>query len=525
MTEPLISFEQSKDVVDFATALYAYDQIGFWSPYTSNELLQGLNNNPRLPTSESIRKALSTYRESGENIHGYMEYMKFFDMIFARTLQSYANALAFDLEPVCINAFTQSDYESNGYQEDKKRIYDFLNKFNYKYEFRKVIQQIMSHEVYFTWFRKTKWGNKGMKFALQILPQDRCLLTGYWEKGLLFDFDMNYFLQAGVDIDAYDPAFKKYFQRVFGVQEDSIKNYRPTNPLWKRDGAYSTWAQTSPEDGAWVFKFDSSNFNTTPYLAPFLKNAIQNDEIAQLQYNKDMASAYAILAGEIRLFDNAKSGTKSNQFAIDPKTLGGFMQKAKTGLGSLIRLAAMPTENLKFYQFEDKNTDMYSTQLATSAGVGSGISRVIYSSDRQSNAEIEAGLNDMYQTMRPMYHQFANFMEYYANKLTKKYKWKFIFDGSNYPFEREARFDKVKKMADSGIVLPMQTWAAVSGYQPQVFEAMMAESKYTGWIDKYTQLLKNTNTTKGGSDNEGGRPRENSTTLTESGEASRDSLE
>ena len=40
-------------------------------------------------------------------------------------------------------------------------------------------------------------------------------------------------------------------------------------------------------------------------------------------------------------------------------------------------------------------------------------------------------------------------MEYYANKLTKKYKWKFIFDGSNYPFEREARFDKVKKMADS----------------------------------------------------------------------------
>ena len=80
-------------------------------------------------------------------------------------------------------------------------------------------------------------------------------------------------------------------------------------------------------------------------------------------------------------------------------------------------------------------------------------------------------------------------------------------------------------MADSGIVLPMQTWASVSGYQPQVFEAMMAESKYTGWIDKYTQLLKNTNTTKGGSDNEGGRPRQSETSLTESGEASRDSLE
>ena len=143
----------------------------------------------------------------------------------------------------------------------------------------------------------------------------------------------------------------------------------------------------------------------------------------------------------------------------------------------------------KFYQFELKNPNMYSTQLATSAGVGSGMSRVIYSSDRQSNAEIEAGLNDMYQTMKPLYPQFSNFLEFYVNQLTKKYKWKFIFDGSNYPFEREARFDKVKKMADSGIVIPMQTWASVSGYQPQLFE-QYAESKLYSWVIIYTVLKK-----------------------------------
>ena len=525
MAEPLVTFEQAQAVTEFAQALYAYDQFGFWSPMLSNQLLQSLNNNPETPSSDKIRKALAEYKENAEQIQGYMEYMKFWDMIFARTIQAYCNALSFDLQPVCINAFTQSDYESSAYQEDKRRVYDFLNKFDYKAEFSKVVAQIVTHETYFTWFRKTKWGNKGMKFALQILPQDRCLLTGYWEKGLLFDFDMSYFLQAGVDINGFDPAFKKYYQRVFGSEEEAFKNYRPTNPLNRRNGAYAMWTQTSPSDGAWAFKWNPSTFNNTPFLAPFLKNAIANDDIAQLQYNKDIASAYAILAGEIRLFDSAKSGTKANQFAIDPKTLGGFMQKAKAGLGSLSKLAAMPLENVKFYQFEDKNANMYSTQLATSAGVGSGMSRVIYSSDRQSNAEIEAGLNDMYQTMKPLYPQFSNFLEFYVNQLTKKYKWKFIFDGSNYPFEREARFDKVKKMADSGIVLPMQTWASVSGYQPQVFEAMMAESKYTGWVDKYTQLLKNTNTTKGDSDNEGGRHRENSTTLTPSGEASRETLE
>lgn len=520
MAEPLITFEQAQAVTDFAQALYAYDQFGFFSPSMSNQLLQSLNNNPETPSSEKIRKALADYKSNAEQIQGYMEYMKFWDMIFSRTLRAYCNALSFDLQPVCINAFTQSDYESSAYQEDKRRVYDFLNKFNYKAEFGKVVQQIMTHEVYYTWFRKTKWGNKGMKYALQILPQDRCMLTGYWERGMLFDFDMSYFMQAGVDINGFDPEFKKYYQRVFGSEEEAFKNYRPTNPLERRNGAYAMWVQTSPTAGAFCFKFDPSSFNTTPFLAPFLKNAISNDDIAQLQYNKDIASAYAILAGEIRLFDGAHSGTKANQFAIDPKTLGGFMQKAKAGLGSMTKLAAMPVENTKFHQYEDKNTDMYSDQLTASAGVGSGVSRVIYSSDRQSNAEIEAGLNDMYQTMKPLYPQFNNFMDFYANQMTKKYKWRFIFDGSNYPSERSARFDRIKKMADSGIVLPMQSWAAVSGYEPQLFESLMQESRFTGWIDKYTQLLKNVNTTSG--DNEAGRPALDDSEISDSGELNRD---
>ena len=524
MGEKLVTFEQAQAVVDFAQALYAYDTFGVWSPQMSNALLQGLNNNPKSPTSDAIRKALSSYKESADTIQGYMEYMQFFDMIFARTLQAYCNALAFDLTPVCINAYTQADYESDAYAADKKRIYEFLDKFDYKAEFAKVVKQIMTHEVYFTWFRKTKWGNRGMKFALQVLPQERCLLTGYWEKGLLFDFDMTYFLQPGVDIDGFDPAFKRYYQRVFGADGNAMLNYRPTNPLDKRSGAYAMWTQTSPTDGAWCFKANPSNFNTTPFLAPFLKNAIRNDEVEQLQYNKDIASAYSILAGEIRLFDNAKSGTQANQFSIDPKTLGGFMAKAKSGLGSLTKLAALPVENAKFYQFDDKNKDMYATQLATSAGVGSGVSRVIYSSDRQSNAEIEAGLRDMYETMKPLYYQFSNFMEFFANQLTKKYKWSFEFDGSNYSFERKERLDRIIKYAEKGMMLPPAAWSSVMGVKPQTFERMLQESKWSGWSDLW-QLPMNANTTSGNADNTGGRPRFDDSVLTDSGEASREMLE
>ena len=299
--------------------------------------------------------------------------------------------------------------------------------------------------------------------------------------------------QAGTDIDGYDPAFKKYYNRVFGGNP-SIANYRPTNPLNDRNGTYAMWTQTSPEDGAFCFKFNTSDFYSTPFLAPYLKSALSNDQIARMQYDKDVAEAYAILAGEIETFDTAKSGTQSDQTVFKPSTLAGFMAKAKAGLENSAKLAAMPLKNLKWYQFEDKNADMYDNQLITSAATGTGLSRVIYSSDRMSNAEIEAAMNENYQTMKPLYYQFSNFMEFFANKLTKKYKFKFIFDGATYRYEREARFDKISKLADKGIVLAPSAWASVIGMNPALFENSLMESKASGWTENL-QLLLNSNTT------------------------------
>lgn len=180
---------QVQEVISFAQNLWAAERygMGFYSPEMSNSLLVGLNNNPKVPNMDRLVKLLSNYKANTNDIQGYMDFMSHFDMIFERTLYSYVNALSFDLSITCKDAFTKSDYESKEYQEDKKRVYDFLDKFDYKAEFRKVLMSVMKNEVYYTWFRKTKWGNKGMKYVLQILPQDRCMLTGYWEHGLLYD--------------------------------------------------------------------------------------------------------------------------------------------------------------------------------------------------------------------------------------------------------------------------------------------------------------------------------------------------
>lgn len=510
-----------QDVLDFSAGLMAVD--GWFSPFLSNQLLTNLNNNPRLPNSEQVKKALQDYKNSGADLAGYVDFARSVDMLFKRTLYSYANSLSFDLQITCTNAYTAEDYNSEAYKKDRQTVDNFLTNFDYKKEFYNVLLNVLTNETYFTWFRKTKWGNRGkMKYALQIMPQDYCMLTGYFEKGFLWSFNVLYLMQPGVDIDGFDPSLKRTYLNAI---QSSDMDYRPSAPLNQRDGSYALWADVSPLSGAWAWKFSTDNFAKNPFLAPFVANVLRNNEVGDLQYDKDLLSAAGILAGEIRLFDTAKSGTQANQFAIDPKTLGAFMAKCKQGLQRQLKLAAVPLENIKFFQYEDKNPQSYNNDLTTTAGIGTGISRVIYSSDRMSNAEIEAALNEVYQTMKPMYAQFNNFLDFYVNQMTSKYKFKFEFVGSNYRFEQEARFDKMMKLADKGLVLNSSAWASAIGMNPVTFDRMLAESKATGWAIQYGQLMLNANTTSGNADNTGGRPRSDDSVLTDSGEASREMLE
>ena len=514
-----ISRSDVQDVIDFSAGIMAVDN--FYSPFLSNQLLTNLNNNPRLPSAESVKKALNDYKNSGEELQGFVEFASSFDMIFKRTLYSYANALSFDLQITCKNAYTESDYQSDEYKKDRQTVDNFLTNFDYKKEFYNVLLNVLKRDTYFTWFRKTKTGNRGkMKFALQIMPQDYCMLTGYFEKGLLWSLNILYYMQPGVDLNGFDPSITKTYLRAL----ETVDSYVPSAPLNDRKGSYAMWVDVSPLDGAWAWKFDTSSFANNPFLAPYVANVLRSNEVGELQYNKDLISAAGILAGEIKLFDSAKSGQKANQFSIDPKTLGTFMSLVKKGLQSTIKAVAVPLENIKFFQFEDKNPNSYTNELTTTAGIGTGISRVIYSSDKMSNAELEAALNEVYQTMKPMYAQFNNFLDFYVNQMTSKYKFKFEFVGSNYQFERDARFDKMMKMADKGLVLNSSAWASAVGMNPVTFDRMLAESKYTGWIDKYSTMMLNANTSSY-KDNEGGRERKNARDLTESGEASRETLE
>ena len=288
-----LSKSDIQDVVYFSAGLMALE--GYFSPFLSNQVLTNLNNNPRLPNAKQVKEALANYKNAGGDLAGFVEFANSVDMLFKRTLYSYANALSFDLQITCKNAYTKADYESEAYKKDRQTVDNFLLNFDYKKEFYNVLLNVLRRETYFTWFRKTKVGNKGkMKYALQIMPQDYCMLTGYFEKGLLWSFNILYFMQPGVDALEFDPSLVQTFKKAL---DNPNLNYRPSAPLNERDGNYAYWADVSPMNGAFAFKFSTDNFSPAPFLSPFVANVLRNNEVGELQYNKDLIAASAILAG------------------------------------------------------------------------------------------------------------------------------------------------------------------------------------------------------------------------------------
>lgn len=516
-TEDGLSKEQVYQVVEFARSLADANLFGFYTPQLLNSKLLGLNVDPKSPTYDKVLKALEKARQQASELQEYSQWVEFNDMLYARLIKYYANMLSFDLKVICKNA-SKEDYQSEEYKEDKKRIYKFLDAFDYKAEFANVVEMCVKYNKMFTWFRTNKGTFKAgvddegeekvrkmTKYTLQFMPQEECLLTGYFEYGLLYDFNMMYFLEPGVDIDAFDPSFKRKFRELF--DENGMLKYKPTNPLKERDGSYAYWVQTSPDDGAWCFNFSPTEFASIPFLAPLLPNLITDQEMRTLQKNKDIESAYGLLMGEMEMLDKQKSGNVKDAFAVNPKTLGQLLGLVRNGLDKSIKVGALPVKNLDFYQYEDKNPTLYSTQLSNSSSLGSSSGNMLFSSNKLSQEEARNAIINDSNIVSRMYSQFSHFLEFYANKKTRKFKFSFEFEGIKFPFEQEQRQKKVMDLANVGIVLP-QAIGAAYGYKPQDFERMMEEASGGEFTNNLVHLVSVHNASSG----DVGRPTQSSVT-------------
>lgn len=524
--EQMLSKQDLVDILKFAAQIYNTDPYGYFTPNLNNQNIIDLNNNPLVPTKEKVTKALTNYKDNSEKLQAYSEFMESFDMLYKRLVKYYSNMLAFDLDISCINAYApKTDYKSKEYKDDLNRVYKFLDNFDYKAEFQKVVKELLRRQTYFTWFRDSQGTfngdiidlddtkkHKTSKYVLQTMPQKYCKITGRWEYGYLYDFDMTYFTKAGTSLDSYDPVFRKYYKNIFS--DGGSDKYIPTTPLNNRFDNFALWTQTSPDDNAWVFTADESNIVSTPFLVPNIFNFLNNKEIEGLQSDKNMISAKGILAGEIQLLDKQKSGQSTDAMAYNMKTLMKMLSLVKRGLNTNINAVAMPTASPKLYQFNDSNADMVRNGVDNSVGQAVSASRIIYSSDKMSETEAKNAIVTDYNMVAELYPQFEHFLNFFVNKKTRKYKFAFKFSGCTYPFTREDILPKYTALIDKGIVLASRTYAKVLDMRPMDFDRLLEEGNSSEWTTKLTSLMQSIYTQSGkdgatggiGSQNGGGRP-------------------
>ena len=232
-----------------------------------------------------------------------------------------------------------------------------------------------------------------------------------------------------------------------------------------------------------------------PPYAKLMREAFTNDEITRLQKSKDVLSANALILGEMKTKKDDKLGNDKNSFVIDPKQVGTLLKIARNMVNNVnIKQIALPLEETRLYQFNDMNPKMVDTRLSTVANQSLSSGSMVYTNEKMGQFELQNALTlDYHSIADRLYPQFENFLEFFVNKKTKKYKFKFSVKGSTLPFLRQSELDNQLKLSNMGIQADTTKMSALMGYDSNELESMMMMAKHSGMQDNLV-LLMNSNT-------------------------------
>ena len=424
---------------------YNPNATGYFTPDLINQQMQNINMNPIETTVDNIINALKNPKTNEEIIREYSMALELQNMYYKRLLHYLSDMPCFNITFDCVNIEKDSEYTSKNFKNDLKVIDDFLNRFDAKEEFKTVLRQILRQGVYYCVFR-----DDGIKYTLQELPANFCKITGRHAYGVLFDFNMQYFIsQAGVDINMFPNVFKRMLRSVYRQNE---KDYDPAQKVDKRHSSFIYWRQCNPADGFWAFKTNPELATLLPYFAPLFPEVALVPVVRKLQEDKYFIAAAKMLVGILGFNKDTKSGQTANQINITPEVLGKFLGVARQGLSRQIGLTALPVDKVEKVEFDTDQQNLETAQTETIAKQSVSESSVLFHQDKLSVHESKLAAAVDANIVKTMYPMFANFIEYFINRRTKHYKFKFEFHDVDIPDDKEARKAMVKDNASIGIV-------------------------------------------------------------------------
>ena len=525
--ENLITEATQEEVYNVLEFVRNYDPTflpGIITPMLLNQRMKDITLNSVQATESTLEAALKAPKDSEEQLQSFSQDFEITSQPYKRLLAYLGNMLSFDLTYSCTNIPSNktSEYTSLAYRKDLDVVKEFLDKFDYVEEFTNVVKQLLRNEAFFCSPRFDFNGQDAPdKYTLQELPSSPryTMLTGRWAYGWLYSLNMYWFIQPGVDIDLYSPFFKQKFLEAYDGR-GGFRTYDPTLSEQLRGRSSYIYWQDLPVSEAWCWKFNPTVATRLPHFSGLFLDLIQQPVMRAIQKSINESTAARVVVGQIGLLKETSAKTK-DQFNINPAVLGQFLAVIKAAIGDALKVAAVPLEDVKGIEFSSDN-EIYSSYLKTALGNSGVNTNLVFSNDLKMNTiETQLSLNSDEQLMTALYPQFNNFLKYQINSRTKKYKFDFNFEGTQFYNNRQQRLDHQIELSSLGIVLPQKIAASI-GMNPFDFERQLAEAKETGFVDKLTPIISGFQQSgKDGGTADGGRPQKKDTDLTESGAESR----
>lgn len=473
----ILTQEEVWNVVQFARAYSGIYGGGVLTPDLVSGRMKDISLNPMAATEASLADALQNPKDNETNLQKFSQNFELQSMVYKRLLAYLSNMLSFDFTYTS-NA-EEKEYTTARYQKDLGIVEDFMEKFEYEKELRIVVREMLRNDAYFGCFIDT-----GNKYVLQELPSEYCKITGRWEGGFLFSFNMYWFIQPGVDLRMYPSFFKRKYMELFGTSNTTQRYIPSLSPELRSKSSWVYWVDVPVNLGV-CFKLTPELATRLPYFTPLFNDLVLQGLMRNLQKNMNMAAASKIIMGEVPLLNKDIKATVKDSIAISPDLLGKFLALVKSAISDSIKVASAPLQEIEGISFDTDNA-MYDSYLRT-ALASSGINtNLIFSSNVKPNAiETQLSLNVDEQMMTALYEQFEDFINYYINKRTKSFKFNISFEGTNFFLDREQRLDKAMKMFEKGIIMP-QKIAAALGMKPSEMRKQMQEAKANGFMDMLT---------------------------------------
>lgn len=432
------------DALEFSRSIYDGYLGGYYTPDAVNQAMQNINMNPVQSTVSAIEEALMKPKESEQILRDYAVALENQNMYYKRLIRYYSDLPAFNMSFYCYNIKDESEYKSEEFKNDLKVLEDFCDRFNAKEEFKVVLRQLLRQGVFYCVLR-----DEGKKYVLQELPADFSKITGKFDYGLLFDFNFTWFISNyGVDINMYPRVFKKMYREVF---KNIGQKYNPAKDINHRYGTFAYWHQTSPNDGFWAWKVNPEITTLLPYFAPLLPDVALEPVIRGLQTDKYFIEASKVIAGIIGFNKNNKSGNVANQMNITPKALGKFLGVARKGISKQIGLMALPVDDIKAIDFETREKNSLDEYTKNLANLSTSSSATLLDNNKLNVHQSKLASTIDNNFVKGMYPMFANFIEFFVNKKTSRYKFKIVFNDVNTLDDYEQRRMTAEFLAGKGI--------------------------------------------------------------------------